>query len=62
MKKSLGILCLFGLLFMINSVEGGTNCGGTVICNCGDTIIEDTNLTYDLISCPSINPYGLSIL
>ena len=53
MVKKLFILVLVSLFFVVGFVSGA-DCGGAVQCECGDTLIENHTMWYDLGGCTDI--------
>ena len=52
MKKGILILFFGILIFSLMSVNvSAANCGGAVKCNCGDTLILNYVIDYDLLNC-----------
>ncbi|MBU2633695.1 MAG: right-handed parallel beta-helix repeat-containing protein [Nanoarchaeota archaeon] len=52
MVKKLFVLLLLSLIFVVGLVSGA-DCGGAVQCGCGDNLIENHTMWYDLIDCSS---------
>jgi len=57
-KTIRNLMLIILVLFLMAKTASAATCGGAVQCNCGDTLIENQTMWYDLNDCPG---YGLII-
>ena len=52
MKKIIISLMIGFCLVLFSNFAFAADCGGAFACSCGDSVVEDTVLDYDLLDCP----------